>query len=202
MSDRPYKRRRFFINRGFQGRAILRSVGAALVGGALLILILLALTGNSMTMSYRNAELRLQSTPLALMPEIITTYGGYAFIAALLVGAAALFVSHRVSGPAYRFVRHVEGMLRGDLRARIRLRKKDEIKELADKLNELTAMLEGRVGAINRSSATMRDAIEKLRDAGGPDVWRQAAEIEDLLEVIEDEAGFFSTEDVKGEDDE
>src|SRR5256712_4367672 len=58
---------------------------------------------------------------------------------ALMIPAAALFsmyLTHRLAGPLYRFEQTARELIRGNLALRIRLRKRDELHELAGLLNE------------------------------------------------------------------
>ncbi len=70
------------------------------------------------------------------------------YIVILIVGGCASYLvirfTHRVVGPVYRFKKVLETAIRGDYSVRIALRKNDYLKDLADKFNELLAILEKR----------------------------------------------------------
>ncbi len=55
----------------------------------------------------------------------------------------AILLTHRFYGPMVPILRHLEEMKKGNYTSRIRLRKKDELHDLSEKLNDLTAHLEG-----------------------------------------------------------
>lgn len=55
-------------------------------------------------------------------------------IVLVLIG---IFFSHRIAGPAYRMITVIDKVLEGDITERVRLRKKDKLTELADKINLL-----------------------------------------------------------------
>ncbi len=63
-------------------------------------------------------------------------------LVAVLAAVHAIFSSHRVVGPVYRFEQIVDALIRGDYSTRIRIRKKDEFKEMEGRLNELAGVLE------------------------------------------------------------
>lgn len=63
------------------------------------------------------------------------------FAVAVLAGIHTLFSSHRAAGPMYRFEDMVRELTGGNYSKRIRIRKKDEFKELEVLLNELAATL-------------------------------------------------------------
>lgn len=66
----------------------------------------------------------------------------------VLVWAGSIFigvlVSHRVYGPLIPIVRHIRKLAEGDYASRVRLRKGDELEEVAGALNELAEKLGGK----------------------------------------------------------
>lgn len=64
------------------------------------------------------------------------------FIVAVISSVHAIFSSHRVVGPVYRFERMVEDLLAGNYGKRIKIRKKDEFKEMEILLNRLAEDLD------------------------------------------------------------
>jgi signal transduction histidine kinase len=59
----------------------------------------------------------------------------------LVIVSFAILISHRVAGPLYRINRTIDDVVRGENAEPIRLRKKDELKGLASKVNELIALI-------------------------------------------------------------
>ena len=55
----------------------------------------------------------------------------------LLIWMVALELSHKISGPLFRLERELEERIAGKGHGHIRLRPKDELKALVDKLNKL-----------------------------------------------------------------
>ncbi len=64
------------------------------------------------------------------------------FLVAVLAAVHAIFSSHRVVGPVFRFEKMADELIRGNYATRIRIRKKDEFKEMEARLNELAGILE------------------------------------------------------------
>ena len=62
-------------------------------------------------------------------------------LAALLIIAIAIVVSHRVAGPIFSMERTIDRIVRGEKVEFIRLRKNDELKGLAEKINGLIAII-------------------------------------------------------------
>ena len=65
----------------------------------------------------------------------------------LIAGFSALsiFLSHRIAGPVYRFEKSVRAISSGDLSFQIKLRKTDELKDLADDINKMIGNLRSMV---------------------------------------------------------
>lgn len=60
-------------------------------------------------------------------------------IIVVLLVIIGIFYSHRIAGPVYRISRDIERVLEGEKGVSIRLRKKDKLKDLAEKINQLIA---------------------------------------------------------------
>jgi len=54
----------------------------------------------------------------------------------------AIYVSHRIAGPIYRIRRDLEQVAAGNYSLRIKLRKTDELKDVADAMNKVIDVLE------------------------------------------------------------
>lgn len=64
--------------------------------------------------------------------------------------ASVVVLTHRIAGPIYRLEKTIDMIIRGDDVGPINLRKNDEIKELAEKMNHL-------IGLIKKSKALSKD---------------------------------------------
>lgn len=73
-------------------------------------------------------------------------------IALALIGVTMAFVTwgvvmnHRIFGPLVPINRHIGRLMNGEYSGRIRLRERDELKDLRDALNDLTTQLEKQHG--------------------------------------------------------
>jgi methyl-accepting chemotaxis protein len=55
-------------------------------------------------------------------------------VVAIVIG---IFMSHRIAGPVYRIAEDIDRVLSGERGVRVRLRRRDALEELADKVNQL-----------------------------------------------------------------
>lgn len=95
----------------------------------------------------------------------------FGFLAvAALASLQALFASHRVVGPMYRFEKAVEELKKGNYSVRIRIRKRDEFREMEGLLNTLAETLElnrNRAMQLHSDVKTRLETISALLEAEG-----------------------------------
>lgn len=144
-TQRPYKRRRFFIKKEYQTYFILKFVLLVLAGGVLSTLLLLFLSHGTLTSTFHNSRLLVQKTALAILPSVILTNLVVLIIVGLATVFVVLYISHKIAGPLFRFEKDLNCIAEGDLRLRIRLREKDQFKDLAESLNRMTRGLNSKL---------------------------------------------------------
>ncbi len=94
-------------------------------------------------------------------------------MAALIVAAAAfsLYLTHRLAGPLYRLHQSARELAQGNLTLRVRLRRGDELHELAHVANTALVNLDQAFGEIRahgaHSQAAVGQAVEALRAQPG-----------------------------------
>ena len=140
MQKTKYRRTRYIVRKEFQ----LKYIG--LVLGVVLISSLIAgytvyynswvLLGESLAKVYPQGRLVaiFRSVNIKLAVNVL-------FLAMLSIGLS-IIASHRIAGPIYRIISFVRGLTSGNYSARLRLRKGDDLQDLADALNELAEKLE------------------------------------------------------------
>ena len=141
MSFWDFKRRRFLIKPAFQLRLALTIFLYVVVYSALFgFVIFFPLYGDMQGSVTFEEQLRISEIALYLHKRVWPAL----FIMAGLAGVHAIFYSHRVVGPVYRFERMLEELIAGNYSHRIRIRKRDELKDMEVLLNELGRVLERR----------------------------------------------------------
>ncbi len=146
------QRRQLYINKKFQFRFIFKFVLILVLGGVITIGLTLFNTNDSLTTTYMNSKLVIQSTSLAIMPSVIYTTLITTFVIGLVVIMVTLLVSHKIAGPMYRFDSDIKRIADGDLKFRIRIRKGDQFQEVALSLNTMIESLASRVSAIKTNA--------------------------------------------------
>lgn len=165
LEKRTWKRRNYFIKQDFQGRFILRFFLTILLSAVVFTIILSIFSAHTITITYRDSFLRIEKTPKALFYEIIRAHGIYIFFIGAGISILSLFLSHRIAGPLYRFEKSIEEVIKGNLSFRIRLRKKDEAKELAEAINRMIETLSSRLSQIRVISNEIEVSLLEVKKA-------------------------------------
>jgi len=111
-----------------------------------------------------------------------------------LVGAMAVFESHRIAGPIYRFEKTLRALITGELRQRIALRRGDNFTHLVPVINELAARYEAAARAERLVREALVPSLDELaalcsKDDTREQVGRRVEELRTLVRrAIEDPA--------------
>ncbi|MEW6710812.1 MAG: methyl-accepting chemotaxis protein, partial [Candidatus Riflebacteria bacterium] len=138
------RRKKYFIKPGFQSRLtaifILIVIIVANIVGALVYGFSVEKLENKLV---EESKLPIDSKQLgqALLPGVIIAE----LISIFVVAFICIFVTHTIAGPVYRMERVVRNIGEGDLTHFTKLRPKDELKDLADAMNDMTMGLRNKV---------------------------------------------------------
>lgn len=164
MQQRTWKRRNYFIKKDFQGKFIMRFFLTIFIGAVIFTAILSLFSAHTITISYEDSYLRVERTPKALFLEIVRAYGAYIFILGVVVSTLSLFLSHRIAGPLFRIEKSMDEVAKGNLAFHITLRRRDEAKELAEKVNAMVGVLSGRIREIREQTEIIHRQITDLSE--------------------------------------
>lgn len=159
--ERTYKRKNYFIKRGFQSTFILKFCLIILIGTILSTGLLFLFSQSTLTSSFQQSRLVIENTSLAILPAVIYTNLITLGLITLAIIVITLFVSHKIAGPLFRFEKELKEIGKGDLTKSIRLRKKDQITDMADSLNKMTASLHGKVLDIRTGVENLIESASK-----------------------------------------
>ncbi len=162
-NGRIYPRRRtYLVEKSFQVRFILKFCLVVLAGALISTLLVLLLTRGSLTSSFEQSRLVIKSTASAILPAIAYTNLITLALITLSTVIVTLFVSHKIAGPIYRFEKELEEIASGDLTRKIALRRKDQITNLAQNLNQM-------VSNFNRKISELKQDIEDIKKTAQED---------------------------------
>ena len=181
-----FKRRsRLFIAKRFQARYIGLIVGmmffVVILTGYLVYVTTWIMFGEKLAAVY----------PQGLLMDIVKKVNLVLFLRLLIltpfVVLIGLVISNRVAGPIYNIKRYLGKLLIGDYSSNIRLRKKDELHDLADEINRFVEKLRKDRTNKNNICAEMETIIveiESLHGEKGPDIKNKFQKLKDKIRQI------------------
>jgi methyl-accepting chemotaxis protein len=121
--------------------------------------------------SYSTIMASVQEIRKVLFWRVVALYVVISLFIVLGIVVLHLFYSHRIAGPAYRIGREAAKIAQGDLTGNIRFRRKDNLTDMADLLNDVAAQYRDRISiardylaAIEAESKNMHHLIRQGKE--------------------------------------
>jgi len=162
-TKKTFRRRQYIIKRGLQFRYIgivfALALLASIVTGYTVFATGWTLLGEKLANVYPQGRLVyvFRATNLALIRNLL-------FVSPFIF-MLGLFFSHKIAGPVYRIEKNLYEIIKGNLTLKIRLRKGDELWDLANLLTTLTESFNNSV-SVNKDAAVKAqkeiETVEKL----------------------------------------
>lgn len=183
-----WKRRNFFIKKELQGKYIFSIFIFVLAGAVLFTAVFGLMSANTLSITYKGSNLQVGRTPIVLLKEIVKTNWIFIVAGGFLVVIASMFLTHRVAGPLYHFERTLEEMKKGNFNSEIRLRSKDEAKELALMFNEFNTTISLQLkevrALVDALEGHLTDARSLAPGAASAESLAKAIAVEERLRAI------------------
>ena len=137
----------------------------------------------TLTTAFVNSRLRVMSTADFLFPALILMTLVVAATVAFVTGFRLLLFSHKIAGPLYRLEKTAEAVGRGDLNLHVRLREGDELKRLAQSMDEMVQDLRARAIQIKEQNDRLREILQQAEKIPGvpPDFLKALRETQKKL---------------------
>jgi methyl-accepting chemotaxis protein len=158
---KTYKRKHYFINKQLQTKYMVITIIMLLVYSALFVVILFLPYiiplefGTSLEEKTRAAKMLLELHK-SVWPAIGTVI--------LIMSGLSIFITHKIAGPVYRFKKVLAEISAGNLDITIKLRKYDDLQDLAEDMNTVVADLREFVRALKNDYQTMTVCIQELEE--------------------------------------
>lgn len=153
------KRRKYYIEKKFQTKYFLLTMLLLLTYTSVFVIILFA--PSILTLYFDNplAEKVEASRVLLLLHRKVWPAIGAVII---LFGALSIFVSHRIAGPLYRLKKSLSLITQGNLNVKVKLRKGDDLNDLAEHVNILVEELRTVVTTVRVDYDLLSDYILEI----------------------------------------
>lgn len=179
MSRPPIRRRQFYVH-GIQRKYLFLSLVPIIISAFLIIAFLFlpldVVLFSSVSPAAKQVIIQdLRALGFRIWPAIL--------IAMIVSASLSVFVTHRFAGPIYRFQRLADQMAEGDLSARFKLRKGDDLTDLETSVNRALTSLAGTIQDTQRPLGDLAQRLERVLAKGweGSDPFPK----EDLAELLE-----------------
>ena len=154
------KRRIYYIEKDFQTKYILLTMLLLLTYTFAFIIIIfspyiLTLYLNFYSLSEKAEAAR---TLLILHSTVWPGIGGII----LLFGAVSIFITHKIAGPLYRLKKSLSMITEGNLDVKVKLRKRDDLKDLAEHVNMLVDTFRTFVTTVRVDYDLLSDYISEI----------------------------------------
>jgi methyl-accepting chemotaxis protein len=165
------RRKKYIIEGNFQTRFILRFVlvivGATLLSAGALL--------GVFYIKYQYGEADFQNLIIMVSPEGTTDVASLFQVVLVPILVANLLIlciiipysliySHKIAGPIYRLEQSLDFLLKGEMDFIIVLRRKDEFKYLANKMNALIDYMRRNIGEVRLSYRMIQERAVKIQN--------------------------------------
>lgn len=136
---RNFTRKKIMVKPAYQMRLAFNFFAAIIVYSAILGVVIFYPLYQDMSLSTTPEEQQLISSVVLYLHRSL--WPGFILVA-LLAAMQSIFSSHRLVGPMFRFEKMVQELISGNYSLRIKIRKRDQFKEMEGHLNRLAENLE------------------------------------------------------------
>lgn len=161
METAPYQRKKYLIKKDFQIQFIIKFCLIVLAGVILSTALLFFFSQGTLTSSFDHSRLVIRKTGIAILPAVIYTNLITLGVVSVIMIFVTLYISHKIAGPMFRFEKEIQIIAQGDLSSVIALRKKDQVKEMADSLNQMTRSLNRKISDIRLEIINLESIIQE-----------------------------------------
>lgn len=188
-----YKRRNYFIRKGFQGRFIFRFLMASSIGIVLSIGLFQLLALRKIDAILFSMSVPSTAAGQLLFGEALTANVVAIVFVALVLVATARGMLRKISEPLAMIGAGFRKLGNGDLRARISLRQGDEFRDFGEKINAMARELNERFSRIKHDHVhRLAESVRELGRAADEEEFRILNErILQDIKALEEQIGAF-----------
>lgn len=177
------KRRKYMIDSRFQVSFAMKFFLIVVIASLVMGFFVILLTRDFTTVTIENTQVLVKRTQDFIFPVLLETFIIVNIFSTIAVLALALITSHRISGPLYRIKNEIELLKKGNLNANFRIRKKDELQDLANSLSELTNALRDKDSLLNEKVSQLKSVLRDSFDDKAA-INAKIREIENILKRV------------------
>ena len=192
--DKGFRRRNYYIDKDFQIKFVMKFCALVAGGAGLTILMLYLLTQLSTTVSIVKSRVVVMTTADFLLPLLAQTVVIVTVAVGITTAIFTLIVSHKIAGPLYRFKQTFKELEQGNFSNQIRLRKDDQLHEVAVEFNHMINAVRNQIHEANRATEAIKHDLDDIGEFNIEDQKRRKfTEIKLRIQELEKALRFFKT---------
>jgi methyl-accepting chemotaxis protein len=156
---KPYKRRHYYIDKQFQTKYMLLTILLLLIYTFIFVSIMFAPHMLTLYFDYPLADKAEAARAILLLHRKVWPWIGGVI---LVLGAFSIFITHKIAGPLYRLKKSLTEVAEGNLDVTVKLRKWDDLQDLAQQVNQLIDELRTFVTALKSDYVMLSEYIMEL----------------------------------------
>lgn len=183
---RPYRRKHYFINKKIQIKYILLTVSLLILYTMILLAAIFAPYVMALFLDLPLSQRAEAAEVLLLLHKNIWPGIGLIIV---LFGAFSIFITHKLAGPVFVLERMARDITKGDLTVRTRLRKGDDLNDLAEDMNKMAGNLESLLLNLDEEYRKLASYVSELeKELESKNISQEAvAEIVKKIEAYKDD---------------
>ena len=154
------KRRIYYIEKKFQTKYILLTIFLLLTYTFAFIIIIFSPYILTLYLDFYSLSEKAEAARTLLLLHSKVWPGIGAVI--LLFGAVSIFITHKIAGPLYRLKKSISEITEGNLDVKVKLRKGDDLKDLAEHFNMLAEELRTFVNTVRVDYDLLSEYISEI----------------------------------------
>ena len=188
------RRRNYYIDKDFQTKFITKFCTLVAGGAGLMIIILYILTRLSTTVSIVKSRVVVMTTADFLLPLLAQTVVIVTIAVGITAGFFTLVISHKIAGPLFRFKQMFKELALGNFSNQVRLRKDDQLAEVATEFNQMINAVRNQIQAANNLTQSIKSDLDSIGELNNDDQKRHKfTEIKLKVQELGKALEFFRT---------
>lgn len=192
--EQAYSRRNYYIDKDFQSKFIMKFCGLVVLGALATMALLYLFARQTTTVAIVQSRITVMTTADFLLPIMVQTVIIVTAVVSLAAAAVTLFVSHKIAGPLYRFKQTFKDLASGNFGNQVRLRKGDQLVEVASEFNQMITSVRGQILATRSNIESAKADLDAISEFNVEDSKRhQFLALKKKLQDASQAVNFFRT---------
>jgi methyl-accepting chemotaxis protein len=194
MSQQTYSRRNYYIDKDFQNKFIMKFCALVALGAVVTMALLYFFARQATTVAIVQSRITVRTTADFLLPLMIQTVIIVTVVVSIAAAVVMLFVSHKIAGPLFRFKQTFKELAAGNFSNQVRLRKGDQLIEVASEFNHMIASVRGQILTSRSNIESAKADLDAISEFNVEDSKRhQFLALKKKLEEAAQAINFFRT---------